>query len=99
MQKQQFSRFTQKCLYKNKQQLANTELTSLFLKAFSQTFENNDSIQSKNQTNNSRVESHYKLLFELQSQISAAMVTAPTLIGRYVFRIVGNVVFKMEFYN
>lgn len=55
MQKQQFSRFTQKCLYKNKQQLANTELTSLFLKAFSQTFsltfENNDSIQSKNQTN------------------------------------------------
>ncbi len=101
MQKQQFSRFTQKCLYKNKQQLANTELTSLFLKAFSQTFEtfeNNDSIQSKNQTNQLKSWiTHYKLLFELQSQISAAMVTAPTLIGGYVFRIVGNVVFKMEF--
>lgn len=105
MQKQQFSRFTQKYLYENKQQLANTELTSLFLKAFSQafsltfeTFENNDSIESKNQTNQLKSWiTHYKLLFELQSQISAAMVTAPTLIGGYVFRIVGNVVFKMEF--
>ncbi len=70
-------------------------------KAFSQTFEtfeNNDSIQSKNQTNQLKSWiTHYKLLFELQSQISAAMVTAPTLIGGYVFRIVGNVVSKMEF--
>lgn len=54
--------------------------------------------RAKNQTNQLKSWiTHYKLLCELQSHISAAMITAPTLIGGDVFRIVGYVVFKMEF--
>ncbi len=52
--------------------------------------------RAKNQTNQLKSWiTHYKRLCE-ESHISAAMVTAPTLIGGDVFRIVGYVVFKME---